>query len=145
MRIRAYRDEDWAAWLRMECALFPQEDVDDLIAGMREFCARPDAAVFIAEEPDGTAVGFVEVGSRDYAEDATTSPVGYIEAWYVDAHVRRTGIGRALLRAAEEWARSQGYKEMGSDALLDNVLSHEAHQRSGYVETCRIVTFLKPL
>jgi len=145
MRIRAYRDEDWAAWLRMECALFPQEDVDDLIAGMREFCARPDAAVFIAEEPDGTAVGFVEVGSRDYAEDATTSPVGYIEAWYVDAHVRRTGYGRALLAAAEEWARHTGCSEIASDAQINNTVSYAAHLRAGYAEVDRVVQFRKAL
>lgn len=145
MRIREYRDEDWAEWLRMECALFPDVPHDDLISGMREFRARADAAVFMANDASGAAVGFVEVGSRAYAEDCSTSPVGYIEAWYVDPQARRSGIGRALLSAAEDWARGQGYKEMGSDALLDNIQSHEAHRRAGYTETCRLVTFLKPL
>ena len=71
--------------------------------------------------------------------------MGYIEAWFVDADLRRQGVGRALLAAAEEWARKRGLTEMASDALLANTLSHTAHQRSGYVETERIVVFRKTL
>jgi aminoglycoside 6'-N-acetyltransferase I len=112
---------------------------------MRSFLSLEDAQVFIAERPDGSACGFVEVGIRPYAEGCRTSPVGYVEAWYVDADVRREGYGRALLAAAEDWARSRGYQEIASDALIDNIVSHKAHTASGYEEVERIVTFRKPL
>ena len=112
---------------------------------MRAFLARADAAVFIAERPDGSLAGFVEVGTRPYADGCDTSPVGYIEAWYVDPDVRRAGHGRALLRSAEQWALERGYAEMASDALLDNHVSHRAHERSGYIEVDRVVQFRKPL
>ena len=104
----------------MSVALFPDYTADDLAKGMREFRARSDGEVFIAEREDGSVAGFVEVGSRPYADGCETSPVGYIEAWYVDPDVRRSGYGRGLLKAAENWARSRGYHEMASDALLDN-------------------------
>ena len=129
----------------MAVALFPEYTVEDLARGMREFDDRPDSEVFLAEREDGSIAGFVEAGSRPYADGCDTSPVGYIEAWYVDPDVRRSGYGRALLRAAEDWARSQGYVEMASDALLDNLISHAAHQRSGYEEVGRVVQFRKPL
>lgn len=145
MRIRAFNDSDWPAWLRMSLALFPRTGAADHTAGMLELLSRTDAAVFIGERPDGTACGFVEVGTRPYVDGCDTSPVGYIEAWYVDPDVRRAGYGRALLAAAEEWARGKGYREMGSDALLDNTVSHEAHERSGYVEVDRVVQFRKAL
>ena len=112
---------------------------------MREFTARPDTAVFIAERADGTACGFVEVGTRPYADGCDTSPVAYIEAWYVDPDVRRKGYGRAMLAASETWARRAGYREIASDALLDNVVSHQAHLRSGYQEVGRVVQFRKDL
>jgi aminoglycoside 6'-N-acetyltransferase I len=145
MRIRRYQPSDWAEWLRMSRALFPglvEEDEEE----MRQTLARPDAAVFVLERDGGKMLaGYVEAGSRSVVDGCSTSPVGYIEAWYVDPDARRAGHGRALLRAAEQWARDQGYTEMGSDALMDNLVSHEAHKRSGYIEVDRVVTFRKPL
>ena len=129
----------------MSVALFPDYTADDLAKGMREFRARSDGEVFIAEREDGSVAGFVEVGSRPYADGCETSPVGYIVAWYVDPDVRRSGYGRDLLKAAENWARSRGYHEMASDALLDNEISHAAHYRAGYEEVDRVVQFRKGL
>jgi aminoglycoside 6'-N-acetyltransferase I len=145
MRIREYSDADWSEWLRMSVALFPQYSAENLSAGMREFRTRSDAAVFVAERPNGSVAGFVEAGTRPYADGCDTSPVGYVEAWYVDPDVRRQGYGRALLAAAEEWARGLGCREMASDSTLDNLLSHTAHRRAGYEEVDRVVQFRKPL
>lgn len=145
MHIRPYRPSDWAEWLRMNHALFPHFSEEDE-SEMRTTAARPDAVVLVLErDGDKSLAGFVEVGTRSVVDGCSTSPVGYIEAWYVDPDARRAGSGRALLHAAEDWAREQGYTEMGSDALIDNQVSHEAHKRSGYIEVDRVVTFRKPL
>ena len=112
---------------------------------MREFRERSDADVFVIDRGNGRLGGFVEAGSRPYAEGCDTTPVGYVEAWYVDEDLRRRGYGRALLQAAEDWARLRGYREMASDALIDNETSHRAHVASGYAEVERIVTFRKAL
>jgi aminoglycoside 6'-N-acetyltransferase I len=129
----------------MSKALFPTDNDDDHTIDMAALLERPDAAVFIAVRSDGSPCGYVEAATRSYADGCSTSPVGYIEAWYVDPDVRREGYGRALLEAAEAWAVEQGYREMASDALLDNDVSHEAHKRSGYVEVDRVITYRKPL
>ncbi len=145
IHVRPYRDADWTEWLRMSHALFPAESDESLTTGMRDFRARRDAEVFVADRGDGGLAGFVEAGSRAYADGCDTSPVGYVEAWFVDPDVRRQGLGRALLAAAEDWARAQGYTEMASDALIDNVVNHQAHAAAGYVEMERLVVFRKPL
>jgi aminoglycoside 6'-N-acetyltransferase I len=145
MLVRPYRDADWAEWLRMSQALFPAESDDGLTSGMRDFRARRDAEVFVVDRGDGRLAGFVEAGSRPYADGCETSPVGYVEAWFVDDDVRRRRWGRALLGAAEDWARAQGYSEMASDALIDNVVSHQAHEAAGYAEVERLVVFRKKL
>jgi aminoglycoside 6'-N-acetyltransferase I len=145
MKIRRYRDIDWSEWLRLSLHLFPHHSADELAGGMREFRMRTDADVFVAERSDGGLAGFVEVGARSYADGCDTSPVGYIEAWYVDSDARRHGYGRALLAAAEEWARARGYCEMASDAQFSNTVSHAAHQRAGYAEVDRVVQFRKAL
>lgn len=129
----------------MSEALLPDEPPEEYESEMRSLLRRDDAAVFVAERPDGSVCGYVEVGSRAYADGCRTSPVGYIEAWYVDPDVRRSGYGRALLEAADAWARGRGYSEMASDALLDNTVSHEAHIRSGFSEVERVVQFRKSL
>jgi aminoglycoside 6'-N-acetyltransferase I len=38
-----------------------------------------------------------------------------------------------------------GCTELASDALLDNQTSHAMHEALGFVETERVVYFLKPL
>jgi aminoglycoside 6'-N-acetyltransferase I len=129
----------------MRIALWPDEPSAGTDSDMRAWLDRPDATVFVASRPDGSLCGFVEVGARAYAEGCETSPVGFIEGWYVDADVRQLGYGRALLEAAEDWARKEGYSEMASDALLDNTVSHRAHGRCGYEEVVRLVAFRKPL
>jgi aminoglycoside 6'-N-acetyltransferase I len=129
----------------MRHALWPEESGEELERGMAEWEARADAAVFVAVRPDGSVCGFVEAGSRSYADGCETSPVGYVEGWYVDPDVRRQGYGRALLTAAEEWARAAGYREMGSDALIENELSRQAHVASGYEEVGRVIQFRKSL
>jgi aminoglycoside 6'-N-acetyltransferase I len=129
----------------MSEALFAQYTAEDLSPGMREFRNRSDAEVFIAERADGSPAGFVEVATRPYADGCETSPVGYVEAWYVEPNARQAGLGRSLLLAAEAWARERGYHEMASDAQLDNEVSHAAHRRSGYEEVDRVVQYRKLL
>ena len=89
MKIRKYRPSDWAEWLRMNKALFPVEWTQDNLAEMQATLAKPDAAVFVLERPDGKSLaGYVEAGTRSVVDGCSTSPVGYIEAWYVDPDVR---------------------------------------------------------
>lgn len=145
MHIRLFRESDFDSWLRLSAALFPEHTPTELAPWLREFRARTDAEVFIACRDDDTICGFVQVASRPYADGCDTSPVGFIEAWFVDPDMRRTGVGRALLAAAEDWARARGYSEMASDALIDNTISHRAHERAGYIEVERAVRYRKSL
>lgn len=141
MNVRPVRPEERAAYQRMRLALWP--DCSD--ADIDPWLGRPDTATFVAERTDGALIGFVEVGARNHAEGCDTSPVGFIEGWWVEPDARRSGTGRALLRAAEDWARGMGYREIASDALLENVVSHQAHVRCGYEEVERLVAFRKAL
>lgn len=139
--IREYAPADRRAYQALREKLWP--DCND--ADNDSWFARDDATTFLAERPDGSLCGFVEVGSRPYAEGCESSPVGYIEGWWVDADMRTRGVGRALIEAAEQWARSKGYTEMASDALIDNDVSHASHKALGYEEVERLVMFRKSL
>ena len=82
---------------------------------------------------------------RSYAEGCSSPRVAYVEGWWVDADLRRTGVGRALIAAAEDWGRSLGLTELASDSELDNVDGQAAHRRVGFDEVERIVCFRKDL
>ena len=145
MNIRLAQSEDKPEWLRMRLALWPDHTEEEFLVEMDAMLANPKTPVFVAVREDGRLCGFLEAGTRIYAEGCKTSPVGYIEGWYVDKDLRGQGIGKALLQVAEEWARSQGLTEMASDTWLDNDGSISAHVKMGYKETVKLVHFAKKL
>jgi aminoglycoside 6'-N-acetyltransferase I len=146
MRIRPYETKDFDDWLRMRRSLWPElMEVDD-VEDASKWLARPDAIVIVAERSaDAGLAGFIELGARPYADGCDTSPVAFLEGWYVDEDARRMGVGTALVRAGEEWARQHGYRELASDALLANTTSHRAHAALGFSEVERAVRYRKDL
>ena len=143
--IRRATPADKPDWLRMRQGLWPEAPIEYLDFDMDDRLADPDYAVFVASGEDGKLLAFIEAGLRDYGEGCETSPVGYIEAWYVDPHVRGQKLGRELVRMAEGWAREKGCIEMASDTWLENEVSIAAHLKMGYWEAERLVHFVKRL
>jgi aminoglycoside 6'-N-acetyltransferase I len=141
MDIRVYTAADHAEWLRLRGALSPHHEPAAEAEDAAAWLARVDAAVIVAARPTGRLAGFAEVGARPYADGCATSPVAYLEGWYVDPDVRRVGVGAALVRAAVSWARSLGFGELASDALLENLGSQRAHEALGFSEVERSVKY----
>jgi aminoglycoside 6'-N-acetyltransferase I len=136
---------DKPEWLRMRLLLWPEAGSEDLSREMDGMLEDEMTPVFVLERPGGSLGGFLEAGTRKYAEGCVTAPVGYIEGWFVDEDLRRQGYGHQMIRAAEDWARSQGLKEMGSDTWLNNEGSIRAHLAMGYAEVERLIHFAKTL
>jgi aminoglycoside 6'-N-acetyltransferase I len=137
-------DEDRGEWLRMRCLLYADGTREELAGELDGWLAGGNAAI-VCEREAGGLQGFVEVSIRNYAEGCATDRVGYVEGWYVDEDRRQQGVGRALIAAAEGWARAQGCTEMASDTQLTNESSRQAHERLGYKEVERAIHFMKPL
>lgn len=77
-------------------------------------------SVLVADD-DGHLQGFVGVEHRVMIEmGERVEIIGLV----VDTQARRTGVGRALMDAAEQWARDVGVKEI---FLSSNVVRPEAH------------------
>lgn len=149
--VRTIREGDEAEVYRMMAALWPDEDAEDLPEEIARYVAgRPSTplggTVYVAEREGGGLCGFVEVCLRSTAEECWRhSPVGFIEGWWVDEDVRRQGVGGALIKAAEEWSLAQGCWDLASNALVDNTLSHRAHEGLGFEDVGQLVHFRKPL
>jgi aminoglycoside 6'-N-acetyltransferase I len=132
----------------MRAALWPEGSVTEHDAEADRFLRGASAeplAVLVAEDPRGGLVGFAEVSIRSYAEGCATDRVGYLEGWFVEPAFRRHGVGRALVRAAEDWARSQGCRELASDTEADNDASAMTHRALGFVEAGLIRCFRKDI
>lgn len=142
-RIRRLRRTDQDEWLRMRQALWPAASGQQHRADMAEYQRIASTAVFVAVRPSGKLAAFLEASIRAVADGCETRPVGYIEGWYVDPDVRRRGVGKNLVKAAETWARGRRTQEMGSDCLLDNDTSLRAHLALGYEERERLIHFRK--
>ena len=146
-RIRAACAEDAPGWLALRAALWPDEDAASMQADIADMLAEPGrCANSLAVDAQQRLIGSAEATlPHDYVNGTETSPVGFFEGWYVVPEQRGRGIGRALLDAAQAWARSRGCTEFACDALLDNHDSQRAHLACGFAETERVVYFRKPL
>ena len=148
IRIRPITPPDSARWVELRCDLWPEEDPAELAADTTQYFAGADElleAVLVAVDPADGVVGFAELSRRPYAEGCTSSPVAFLEGWYVAPGYRRQGIGGALVVAAEQWARARGCREFASDALVENATSALAHRALGFEEVVVIRCFRKSL
>jgi aminoglycoside 6'-N-acetyltransferase I len=150
IRIRLAQPSDRDPLARLLEALWPKSSVEeharelaDLLEGKTP--GTMPLIILVAEASD-VLVGFLEIDLRSHADGCDPSrPVGYVEGWYVDGKHRNRGIGRRLLAAAEDWARTQGCVEIASDTWIDNEVSQRAHEALGYEVVDRCVHYRKTL
>ena len=99
-------------------------------------------AVLVAEWPEQKVIGWLHVSVSPLVEVELRAEVNGL---VVDNHERSSGTGALLLRAAEQWARSRGCKNM---SVRSNVIRERAHQfylRHGYEHYKTQKAFRKPL
>jgi len=142
--IRPVTQEDKTEWLRMRKGIWPEAPDEYLDYDMDDVLSSDRNAVFFALL-EGSAVGMIEVHLKESAEGCFSSPVGYLEAWFVNEDMRGKGAAGALIDAAENWARTKGCRDMASDTWLENAVSIRAHAKMGYSEVERLVHFVKQL
>jgi aminoglycoside 6'-N-acetyltransferase I len=150
-RVRPARVSDRDALAAMRGSLWPdvspeehRRELDALLAG--ESPGALPLVILVALDARGAPSGFLEVGLRSHADGCDPArPVGYVEGWFVREPTRHRGVGRALMRAAEEWARAHGCREMASDSLIANAAAQRAHEALGFEVVDRCVHYRKAL
>lgn len=145
---RPARPDDARTWCEMRHALWPEGAAEEHAGEIEDFFAgrlREPLEVLVAEGAPGRLLGFAELSIRSQAEGCATDRIGYLEGWYVVPEARGRNVGRALVKAAEEWARAQGCTEFASDAEADNEVSASAHRALGFAEAGLIRCFRKDL
>lgn len=97
--------------------------------GDRLLSAEPSTVAFVAVRGDLT-LGLISVHpDRDYF---TEHPRAYVDVLVVDADAEGQGIGRLLLRHAEDWARHHGFREVVLDVFATKTGAIAFYERCGY-------------
>lgn len=145
MTIRKIVVSDRGDWVRLRDALWPGSLSDHNAETRSYFEDRPETPIVFVAEDDGRLVGFLELDYRKYAPGCRSSPVPFIEGWYVEPALQGQGIGRALVGAAEAHVRAAGHHEIASDVDLENAAGIAAHLALGYEEVERVLCLRRSL
>jgi len=143
--IRPIVETDRDDWVRLRNALWPGALSDHETETRDYFVRKLELPVVLVAEVEGRLVGFLELDYRKYAPGCHSSPVPFIEGWYVEPDLQRRGIGTALIEAAEAHARAEGHAEIASDTEIQNETSIAAHLALQFEEIERVVFFRRPL
>lgn len=151
IRVRPAHISDRDEIAKMCALLWPDASAEEhgrdigLVLNSGKYGALP-ATIFVSSTEDDALTGFLQVGLRSHADGCDPShPVGFIEGWFVYEPLRGRGIGKALMRTAEDWSRSHGCIEIASDTWIDHMLSQKVHEAVGFQVVDRCVHFRKPL
>lgn len=87
------------------------------------------STVLIAEAADATPLGFVSLKVR---RDAASFERAHVADLAVIDSARRTGVGTALMKAAESWARDLGMGLLSLDVWSTNDDALAFYRRLGY-------------
>ncbi|GHV09929.1 N-acetyltransferase [Clostridia bacterium] len=138
--IRAAVAEDWAAIERINRDALGY-DFNATERRLRDILGRADQRVFVAET-DGAVVGYIHAADyeRTYGESLKN-----IISIAVSQDARGNGMGRELLTAVEDWARSGGAVGVRLVSGFDRTAAHGFYAACGYAERKSQKNFVKLL
>jgi GNAT superfamily N-acetyltransferase len=101
----------------------------------------PGATLLIAESEPGNRLGFAYLErAQDYF---TQREHGHVGMLVVTEPAGGQGVGGALMRAAEDWARAQGFDRLTLNVFERNGVARAVYEHLGYqAETLRYVKIL---
>ena len=115
----------------------PKTLVERALERLLEVVGAQSHRTFVAE-CDGKRAGFVLL-LDELPDDVTSVPQGFVAYMAVEPSLQRRGVGKALLRAAEDEARRRGLPYMALMVTDDNAAALTLYERAGYVTERRLL------
>ncbi len=134
VRIRQPVAGDAASLARLCTQLGYPADAAVMPARLERLARDPGARAFVAD--DGTAViGLATLHLRHTLNHE--APIAQLTLLVVDEASRSTGVGRALVLAAERWAVERGAHRVVVTTQLARAGAHAFYERIGFTHTGR--------
>ncbi|XOV91366.1 MAG: GNAT family N-acetyltransferase [Bacteroidota bacterium] len=144
IQYREFEAADFDMLLAMGKKLWPDFEASELGELLMETSkATSNKQIWLARTPD-KYLGFAIFSIRtDYVEGAVKSPTGYLEGIFVEEESRLKGVAKSLFLLGEQWCKSKGCTQIGSDTWITATDSRQFHQQIGFWEEEEVVHFLK--
>jgi len=123
MRLRAFRPTDLDVLHKIDRACFPP-GISYSRQELADYIAQENSLTWIAQKGDAI-LGFV-IADVPEAQTAHIITVDVLEDW------RRSGVGTALMNAAEEWAGKKGAMAVYLETAEDNLTAQKFYLARGY-------------
>lgn len=133
MIIRDTSMKDFERILPLFYQLWPNKKIDENeLKRVFERGIGSEHDTYISAEIDGCIVGFCAYGiMNNFWQEGY---IGYIYTMIVDEKYRGKGIGKALIEAACEKAKSFGCKKMELDSGFHREVAHKFYENNKYVK-----------
>ena len=89
-----------------------------------------DGETLLVAERDGSIAGFIHL--KKVVDYFTRQSIAHIADVVVAQSAEGTGVGKALMSAAEEWASTCGYTMVQLHVLVGNSRARSMYERLGY-------------
>ena len=139
--VRPARTSDANDIARLAAQLGYDVEASMVVAKLSRMLARPDQQFFVADD-DGRVVGWLHAAVAEFVEVDAFVVVGGL---VVDEHHRRMGLGRLLMRRAEDWARTQGCSIVRLWSSVGRTAAHAFYEDLGYTKIKTQHSFVKSL
>lgn len=120
--------ELFGAYLHFYEVAKPQPQVRDFLAARLR---NSDSTLLLARDEQGMAHGFVQLYA--FFSSLTLQPAWLLSDLYVSEHVRRQGVGEALMSAARAHAEVTGACGLQLETAKSNLPGQALYERLGYV------------
>jgi len=127
--IRTAEADDAAVLVPLYAELGYPSSADEMAARLARVLRDENHRVLVAGDKAGVVIGCVHIG-RLMSLDADLS--GQILGLVVAEKARRFGVGRALMAAAEDWARDKQCVKVILRSSVRRTEAHEFYERIGY-------------
>ena len=145
MKITKVTKKYFSDWVILGQEFWPRHSAEDIKKDFKRMLDSKNERSFVCidnEEP----IGFINLAIRtDYVEGSKTNPVGYLEGIYVKKAYRKKGIAKMLFKEAEKWFKTKKVREIGSDAMVQNVVSQKFHKSLSFKKGEILIHYIKKI
>jgi ribosomal protein S18 acetylase RimI-like enzyme len=120
--------------------LYPTEDLKTFLSAAhsvenwRTALMDSQRAVFLAERPDGSRIGYLSVGACKLPVENCEPMAGEVQQLYVLENARNSRLGTRLIETGLEWLSSQGRTPIYVGVWSENFGAQRFYARYGFCQ-----------